>query len=51
MMTLMRAVAVYLTLLVLLAISLGAGLLASGWPRWCAQWHLCGPGWPQHNRP
>jgi len=40
-MTVMRAVVVYLTLLLLLVLSLGAGFLASDWPRWCSQWHLC----------
>lgn len=48
-MTVMRAVAVYLTLLLLLALSLGAGIIASDWPYWCARWHLCQDGWPQHN--
>jgi len=45
----MRAVVVYLTLLVLLAISFGAGYIASDWPHWCAHAHWCAPGWlPPH---
>jgi hypothetical protein len=49
MMGLMRAVVVYLTLLLLLALSLGAGFMASDWPRWCSRLSLCTPGWPEHN--
>jgi len=49
MMTFMRAVVVYLTLLLLLVLSLGAGIVASDWPHWCAEWHLCSSGWHGHN--
>jgi len=42
----MRAVAVYLTLLILLAISFGAGYIAADWPRWCSRAHWCAPDWP-----
>jgi len=49
MMTVMRAVVVYLTVLLLLALSLGAGIIASDWPHWCARWHLCAAGWPRHD--
>jgi len=41
----MRAVVVYLTLLLLLALSIGAGLIASDWPYWCTRWHWCAPDW------
>lgn len=49
-MAFMRAVVVYLTLLALLALSVGIGLVASDWPHWCARWHLCAPGWPDHKQ-
>lgn len=45
----MRAVVVYLTLLLLLALSIGAGFIASDWPHWCARWHWCAPDWPRHG--
>ena len=32
----MRTLAVYLTLLLLLALSIGAGFIASDWPHWCS---------------
>jgi hypothetical protein len=51
MMTAMRAVVVYLTLLLLLALSLGAGIIASDWPHWCARMSLCAAGWPEHKSP
>jgi hypothetical protein len=44
----MRAVVVYLTLLLLLALSIAAGYIASDWPRWCAGRHWCDEGWPRH---
>jgi hypothetical protein len=37
----MRAVVVYVTLLLLLALSLGAGIIAADWPHRCAGWHWC----------
>jgi len=42
----MRSLIVYLTVLILLAISIGVGFIASDWPRWCrlAQW--CAANWP-----
>jgi hypothetical protein len=49
MMTVMRTMVVYLTLLLLLVLSLGAGIVASDWPHWCAEWHLCAPDWPLHK--
>jgi hypothetical protein len=42
----MRTLAVYLTLLGLLAISLAAGYVAADWPQWCTRVHWCAPGWP-----
>jgi len=42
----MRVLAVYLTLLVLLAISSGIGIIASDWPRWCRWAHWCAANWP-----
>jgi hypothetical protein len=44
---LMRAVVVYLTLLLLLALSVGVGYLASDWPRVCAARQWCAAGWPR----
>jgi hypothetical protein len=49
MMNPMRAVVVYLTLLVLLALSIGAGIIASDWPHWCARAHWCAEDWPQRH--
>ena len=37
----MRSMAVYLTLLVLLIVSIGAGFIASDWPRWCRMLQWC----------
>jgi hypothetical protein len=45
----MRAVVVYLTLLLLLALSIGAGFIASDWPHWCARAHWCAQDWPQRR--
>ena len=42
----MRMFAVYLTLLLLLLVSIGAGYVASDWPVWCRRAHLCVPSWP-----
>ena len=44
--SLMRTLAVYLTLLALLLVSLATGFLAADWPTWCGRVHLCAPGWP-----
>ncbi|MGH8142758.1 MAG: hypothetical protein ACREU2_09610 [Steroidobacteraceae bacterium] len=44
----MRVLAVYLTLLVLLVASVGAGFIASDWPRWCTRAHWCSGQWPRH---
>jgi hypothetical protein len=42
----MRPVLVYLTVLVLLALSLGVGYIASDWPHWCARVvHGCPADW------
>jgi hypothetical protein len=49
MMKSMRALVVYLTLLVLLALSIGAGVIASDWPHWCSRWHWCSTNWPRHR--
>jgi len=49
MMNSMRALVVYLTLLVLLALSIGAGVIASDWPHWCSRWHWCSTNWPRHR--
>jgi hypothetical protein len=43
----MRTVAVYLTLLLLLLVSIGAGIIASDWPQWCARWNWCAPDAPR----
>jgi hypothetical protein len=48
MMRRMRVFAVYLTLLVLLLVSVGAGFIASDWPRWCTRAHWCSGEWPRH---
>jgi hypothetical protein len=45
----MRALAVYLTLLLLVLVSLGAGYLASDWPSWCRRVHWCAPDWPHRH--
>jgi protein-S-isoprenylcysteine O-methyltransferase Ste14 len=42
----MRSLAVYLTLLVLLAVSIAAGFIASDWPRWCRWLGWCAANWP-----
>jgi hypothetical protein len=42
----MRVVAVYLIVLVLLAISIAAGYIAADWPHWCRMMHGCQSGWP-----
>jgi hypothetical protein len=42
----MRSLAVYLTLLVLLTVSIGVGFIASDWPRWCRWAHWCAANWP-----
>jgi hypothetical protein len=42
----MRTLVVYLTLLGLLAVAIGAGIAASYWPHWCAALRWCAPGWP-----
>jgi hypothetical protein len=47
----MRIVFVYVTLLILVLVSLGAGFFASDWPRWCSRAHWCAPGWPHHQQP
>jgi hypothetical protein len=45
----MRSAVVYLTLLLLLALSIGAGLIASDWPHWCRLAHWCAADWhPGH---
>jgi len=43
----MRTLRVYLLLLVLLGVSLGAGFFAADWPSLCARAHWCAPGWPR----
>jgi hypothetical protein len=42
----MRAVRVYLTLLLLLLVSAAAGIVASDWPSWCHAHHWCAAGFP-----
>jgi hypothetical protein len=42
----MRAVRVYLTLLLLLLVSAAAGIIASDWPSWCHAHHWCAAGFP-----
>jgi hypothetical protein len=37
----MRRVAVYLTLITLLIVALGAAWLATDWPHWCRVLHCC----------
>jgi len=55
MMRKMRPLAVYLTLLALLLVSVGAGFLASDWPQWCSRVHWCSGQWrppaPRQFRP
>jgi len=45
----MRSLAIYLTLLLLLALSVGAGIIASDWPTWCRRAQWCAADWPQHR--
>jgi hypothetical protein len=45
----MRALVIYLVVLVLLVISLGTGYIAADWPRWCRSWHWCAPDWPRRR--
>jgi len=42
----MRSMTVYLTLLLLLTLSIGIGVIASDWPRWCSWAHWCAANWP-----
>jgi hypothetical protein len=42
-----RPVILYLVLLVLIAISFGAGYIASDWPHWCSAHHWCAADWPR----
>jgi hypothetical protein len=42
----MRVLRVYLTLLILLAVSIGAGMIAADWPSWCHARHWCAAGFP-----
>jgi hypothetical protein len=42
----MRAFIVYTTILLLLLISVGIGLIASDWPRWCRMAQWCAANWP-----
>jgi len=42
----MRSLTVYLTLLLVLAISIGIGFVASDWPRWCRTVQWCAANWP-----
>jgi hypothetical protein len=37
----MRALGVYVTVLILLAVALGAGVIAANWPGWCRAHHWC----------
>ena len=37
----MRTLVVYLTLVILLLLSVGAGFVASDWPNWCSRAHWC----------
>jgi hypothetical protein len=39
----MRSIIVYLTLVVVLAVSIGVGFIASDWPRWCRMLQWCSP--------
>jgi len=45
----MRQVRVYLTLLLLLAISAAAGIIASNWPYFCGAHHWCAAGFPARS--
>jgi hypothetical protein len=47
MMHAMRSLAVYLTVLILLAVSVAAGCVASDWPNWCHRLQWCAADWPQ----
>jgi hypothetical protein len=42
-----RPVILYLVMLTLIAISLGAGYIASDWPHWCSALHWCAADWPR----
>jgi hypothetical protein len=42
----MRSLAVYLTLLVLLTVSIVIGFIASDWPDWCRRFNWCAANWP-----
>lgn len=45
----MRVLAVYFTLLILLTVSVAAGYFASNWPQWCHSLNWCDAGWPQQR--
>jgi hypothetical protein len=47
----MRVLTDYLTLLLLLLVSVGAGFIASDWPQWCSRAHWCSGEWPRHAGP
>jgi len=43
----MKRFAVYLTLMLLLAVSIAAGWVAADWPRWCRQAQWCDQSFPR----
>lgn len=43
----MKRFAVFLTLILLLAVSIAAGWIAADWPRWCQRAQWCDPDFPQ----
>jgi len=45
-----RTLRVYLMLLLLLGVSLGAGFFAAEWPTVCTRAHWCASGWPHAHR-
>jgi hypothetical protein len=42
----MRSLVVYLVLLLLFAVSIGIGVVASDWPGWCRWLNWCSANWP-----
>jgi hypothetical protein len=41
----MRSLIVYLTLMAVLAVSIGVGFIASDWPHWCRMAQWCAANW------
>jgi len=43
MMTAVRRLTIYFTLIMLLAVSISTGYIASDWPHWCERFGWCQP--------